>query len=89
MDAILIIGIIVGVVALIFSIQSVSLWSRAARGTVLFALGIYGFVPAIFLRIGLTEVTTFRVLVAIGYFITFDVIGAVALSGAIVRTERR
>ena len=80
-------GAALGLVLLWISLRRITRWSSTLKTLVPLGFCVFGFVPAIVLRIGLFETTGTLVLVAMGYFIVFGVVATVALNGKVSRDE--
>jgi hypothetical protein len=83
----LVIGAALGLVLLWIAMGRIVLWSRGWRTLVPLCFTVFGFLPAIVLRLGLFETTGPLVLFAIGYFVVFGVVATVALNGKVSRAE--
>jgi hypothetical protein len=89
MVIVLIAGLLVGLVVLYLAKLRIAKWRRVPARFALLAFGLYGFVPAIAMKLGVVETTTWGVVIAIIYFVAFSVIGAVLLNGIVVRAAIR
>lgn len=85
----LILGIAIGLVLVGILRQRIPRWKRVPGRLSLLAVGVYGFVPAILMRLRLVETTGLGVAIAIGYFFIFSVGSAVLLNGVAIRAARR
>lgn len=81
------VGAAFGLVLFWGSMRRIVLWPRGWRILVPLAFAVFGFLPAMVLRLGLFETTGPLVLFAIGYFVIFGVVAPVALNGKVSRAE--
>jgi hypothetical protein len=79
------IGAALGLVLLRASMKRIVLWSRVWRTLAPGGFALFGFLPAIVMRLGLIETTAPLVLVAIAYFLVFTIVAQVALDGKVSR----
>jgi hypothetical protein len=82
-----IVGLVVGLVALISISARITRWRRIPVRLTQLAVGLYGFVPAIALKSGVTATTAIDATMAIIYFLVFSVVGAVTLNGIVARAD--
>lgn len=68
MSILLVIGLAIGLILLGRLKGNIVGWKRIHIRIALLVLSLYGFIPAIIMKLGLVEITSWRVVVAIAYF---------------------
>ena len=87
MDAILIIGLILGAIITPPLRRMIVSSTPFVAVVVPLAMSLYGVLPAILISIGAIHSSAFRGLMSLVYFVAFSVIASVALNGARSRAE--
>jgi hypothetical protein len=88
MHMILIVGIVLGLILVGVLKRRIPRWKLIHVRLSLLAVGLYGFVPSVLMRLGLIEATALGVALAGGYFLIFSVGSAVLLNGVSRTTGR-
>ncbi len=84
-----IVGLLVGLATFLVTKQRIAKWRRIPARLALLAFGILGFVPAMVMKLGAVETTSWGVTIAIVYFLVFSVFAGVLLNGIVARAEQR
>jgi len=84
-EIILSIGVLIGVALLLVVARRIDRWTRVQTVLAPVAFALFGFAPAVVLRVGLIESTGVRVLFALTYFFLFSIVGSLLLNGKVAR----